>query len=94
MMTGPEHYREADLLLTGDGCEYGSPHSGCDHEMRVIARAQAHATLALAAATALNDGDRVAVVKDWAAWREALYGETSTPSLLPSTATGNEGNPQ
>ena len=53
-MTGPENYREATLILSQDPCEYGCPHSGCPHEMRLIARAQAHATLALAAATALS----------------------------------------
>ncbi len=52
-MTGPEHWSEAELLLNQDACEYGCPHSGCPHEMRLIARAQVHATLALAAATAL-----------------------------------------
>jgi hypothetical protein len=48
-MTGPEHYEEAERCLLEEGCEYGCPHSGCEHEMRLIARAQAHATLALAA---------------------------------------------
>ena len=48
-MTGPEHWREADLILTGDSdpCSYGCPHSGCPHEMAMIARAQVHALLAL-----------------------------------------------
>jgi hypothetical protein len=49
-VTGPEHWSEADQILTGESCEYGCPHSGCPHEMRLIARAQVHATLALAAA--------------------------------------------
>jgi hypothetical protein len=91
-MTGPEHYREADLLLTNpDGaCEYGCPHSGCEHAIYLVVRAQAHATLALAAATALND----VAVKGWAAWREVAAGETSTPGWPPSTAPGDEGNPQ
>lgn len=53
-MTGPEHWAEADLILSGDPCEYGCPHGGCQHEMRMIARAQVHAALALAAATALG----------------------------------------
>jgi hypothetical protein len=53
-MTGPEHYQEAERCLLEDGCEYGCPHSGCEHEMRLIARAQAHATLANAAAFALS----------------------------------------
>ncbi len=52
-MTGPEHWSEADQILSDDPCEYGCPHSGCQHEMRQLARAQVHATLALAAATAL-----------------------------------------
>jgi len=49
-MTGPEHFEESERLLNEDSCEYGCPHSGCRHERRLIARAQAHATLALAAA--------------------------------------------
>ncbi len=49
-MTGPEHWQEADLILSGDPCEYGCPHSACAHEMRLIARAQVHAALALAEA--------------------------------------------
>ena len=51
-MTGPENYHEAQLLLE-EGCDYGCPHAGCVHEMARLARAQVHATLALAAATAL-----------------------------------------
>ena len=51
-MTGPGHWEEAELLLNESSCEYGCPHSGCPHEMRLIARAQVHATLALAAAVA------------------------------------------
>jgi hypothetical protein len=64
IMNGPEHWREADLILTGESgsCEYGCPHSGCPHEMRLIARAQAHGLLALAAAviagTALSPAGR------------------------------------
>ena len=63
-MNGPQHWREADLILTGEGgdCEYGCPHSGCQHEMRMIARAQAHGVLALtaaiAAAAAMAPADR------------------------------------
>jgi hypothetical protein len=50
-MTGPENYREADLILTGDAdpCSYGCPHNGCPHEMAMIGRAIAHGLLALAA---------------------------------------------
>jgi len=70
-MTGPEHYCEADLLLTGESssCEYGCPHSGCAHEMRLIARAQAHATLALAAAVAFNGETCASEADGW--WNAA-----------------------
>jgi hypothetical protein len=52
-VNGPQHWEEADLILSGDPCEYGCPHGGCAHEMRMIARAQVHAVLALGAAEAL-----------------------------------------
>jgi hypothetical protein len=47
-MTGPEHWREAEHLVTAlPSC--ACQHSGCWHEQMQIARAQVHATLALAA---------------------------------------------
>lgn len=51
-MNGPQHWAEADLILTGDAdpCSYGCPHNGCAHEMAMLARAQVHATLALVCA--------------------------------------------
>jgi hypothetical protein len=68
-VNGPQHWKEADLILTEDPCEYGCPHAGCAHEMRQIARAQVHATLALAAAaedTRRLDRIRVVLAKfDW-----------------------------
>lgn len=55
-MTGPEHFRTAELLLA-DVSPDGSTRPEADVSSRwhasAIARAQAHATLALAAATAL-----------------------------------------
>ena len=51
-MNGPAHYEQAELLIT-ETCEFGCPHSGCVHVMKYVAEAQVHATLALAAATAL-----------------------------------------
>jgi len=53
-MTGPTNFREAEALLD-NGCDYGCPHSGCQHEMAYLARAQVHATLALTAATIITD---------------------------------------
>jgi hypothetical protein len=49
-MTGPNNYREATIIVEDARCDYGCPHSGCQHEMAYLARAQVHATLALAAA--------------------------------------------
>jgi hypothetical protein len=54
-MTGAEHCRAAEGLL-GQGCEYGCP--GCERKARAIARAQVHATLALAAATGVNSASK------------------------------------
>jgi hypothetical protein len=70
-VNGAEHWREADLILTGDAdpCSYGCPHSGCQHEMAMIGRAIAHGLLALAAATALQGiGDRGLPPVDFAEW--------------------------
>lgn len=61
-MDGPQHWKEADLILTGDPCEYGCPHSGCPHEMRLIARAQAHASLAATAFAATAELVRTGVL--------------------------------
>ena len=70
-MTGPEHWREADLILTGnaDPCSYGCPHTGCVHEMAMIARAVAHGVLALAAVVA--DGPAVMRPEDRDEWDRA-----------------------
>ena len=48
-MTPGEHWEEADTILTGERCDYGCPHVGCEHEMSYLARAQVHALLSLAA---------------------------------------------
>ena len=68
-MTGPEHWEEAGLILTGDACDYGCPHTGCEHEMARLARAQVHATLALAAAVV--DGPAVMRPEDRDEWDRA-----------------------
>lgn len=58
-MTGPEHYQQAERLAAGvtlSGTHPdGSPIVRSD-EPQTIALAQVHATLALAAATALSNG--------------------------------------
>ena len=63
-MTGPGHYREAERLLTvcaGD-------QRGTALDAACTSAAQVHATLALAAATALSYGLPPA---DWRAWNAA-----------------------
>jgi hypothetical protein len=79
-VTGPEHYREAEALLE----EAGDP---ADHGVSAlhahIARAQVHATLAAAAATALNlpHPEGGFTVPDWEAWIDAAsaYKRPVTP---------------
>lgn len=75
-MTGPEHYREAERLANqahhytyGDGAD---PVTGA----ALAAEAQVHATLALAAATALaaptqGDDNAGLTPPEWAAWERA-----------------------
>ena len=46
-MTGPEHYREAERLARIGGQGHADP----EEDANVLAEAQVHATLALAAAT-------------------------------------------
>lgn len=54
-MTGPEHYQEAEKLLTAadalDLADYPTPEARREVYMTFIAAAQVHATLAQAAAT-------------------------------------------
>ena len=64
-MTGPEHYREAERLLGVDAA--GPPHSKDMPDSGRVARAQVHAALALAAATALGGGEGPPA-PDWDAW--------------------------
>ena len=56
-MNGPEHYREAEKLLAGAH----HPDNHPDWAALSVAKAQVHATLALAAASlnqfSLNEGD-------------------------------------
>jgi hypothetical protein len=71
-MTGPEHYYEAQQLLADPN--YGEPKGIARSE--TIAAAQVHATLALAAATALGASSPV----DAQAWRDAAGTKaTDTP---------------
>jgi hypothetical protein len=79
-MTGPEHLREADLILTTEICPHACPFSGCVHEMALIARAQVHATLALAAATATQPSTSTNVA-EYQAWYKATHGPAPAPEV-------------
>jgi hypothetical protein len=66
-MTGPEHYRQAEQILAE--AENSAPDANCDDVALLLKFAQVHATLALAAATALNDYPEGAPIADIRAWR-------------------------
>ena len=71
-MTGPEHYREAEKIL--DAINLG------ERTEKIAASAhlaQVHATLALAAATALNDAQGGLPGGDWNAWNAAAGVEST-----------------
>ncbi|WP_210534309.1 hypothetical protein [Streptomyces scabiei] len=82
-MTGPEHYREAERLLSHTSYESitGTPVTRQGMPMRpevhaaLIARAQVHATLALTAATAMQapvDGAETGMgAPEYNAWYDA-----------------------
>jgi hypothetical protein len=75
-MTGPEHYREAERHLSAASYTHG-PGGDPVHPVAAahyLAMAQVHATLALAAATALNDNAADAgglPLEDFNEWAEA-----------------------
>ncbi|MFJ6578423.1 hypothetical protein ACIQMY_20940 [Streptomyces sp. NPDC091368] len=67
-MTGPEHYEKAEHLL-----RYAAS-TESDRARDAVQEAQVHATLALAAATALSDPTRSAArapLPEWNAWKQA-----------------------
>jgi len=68
MPTGPEHYREAERLLNGLKTRDGSALFVEDGNEQVLAAAQVHATLALAAATAMSGTKNGMAPVDFKAW--------------------------
>lgn len=73
MMTGPEHYREAENALKhATSAEYGS-----DVERYDLARAQVHATLALASATAIQPATYEGQRPEWNEWAAVASVETA-----------------
>ena len=70
-MTGPQHYREAERLLSSPE---ERDRGDVPREASIVAEAQVHATLALAAATALARSGL-----ESAAWRDAAGTTTAIP---------------
>lgn len=68
-MTGPEHYRKAEELI-GKAAKHGD---GTDRQATTLAAAQVHATLALAAATAMpaTDSPGCRATYEYSAWNHA-----------------------
>jgi len=72
-VTGPEHYQEAENRLLMAWEDDRDP----ENVRHLVAEAQVHATLALAAATALNDNGTEAdgggmPLADFNQWRETV----------------------
>jgi hypothetical protein len=87
-MTGPEHYREAEaLLMSADEADEdrdGDP----GRPLRLIAEAQIHATLALAAASALLSGaGGVIPLAEYDAWAK-VAGEPEAAAVTAGEAEG------
>jgi len=75
-VTGPEHYREAERLVAGLMTRDGTAVCIDEGNEQVIGIAQVHATLALAAATAMGapvdgEGDSGLPPRDCKAWYDA-----------------------
>jgi hypothetical protein len=82
-MTGPEHYREAEVALdTAAKAEFDS-----NLERYNLARAQVHAMLAVAAATALTA--TVTANRSCAAWTQ-LWAAIANPTPTDDTANGGD----
>ncbi|HET6356052.1 hypothetical protein [Streptomyces sp.] len=93
MPTGPEHYRAAERLLAESRTELRPNDEGPCEADRTIAEAQVHATLALAAATALSEPSRSApraTVPEWNAWHSAAG--VRPPQCTECTATVEPGH--
>lgn len=73
-MTGPDHYRKAEQLLAESHTVLRPNDEGPCEADRVIAEAQVHATLALAAATALIAPQGSGRSVDVQQWRDAAGG--------------------
>ena len=83
-MTGPEHYREAEWLLRilAKPADHGGTVIDARMNPNVVAAAQAHATLALAAAVGLSEAVKVGAVPPaaYAGWADVAAPDTAPPA--------------
>ena len=85
-MTGPEHYRRAERYLAEMESNPASVAKGANEGVAILAAlAQAHATLALAAATALCTTDLLSTY-DYEAW----YAAAGTPVPAPAESSADQ----
>ena len=79
MASGPDHYKAAESLLYGDEefDGYSEPRRRADE----LAAAQVHATLALAAATALRPTMAGEVYRDKESWHAVTRVAADDPNL-------------
>ena len=79
MPTGPEHYQAAERHIAEAknlaGSSFGMPIA---RTTALLDAAQVHATLALAAATALGDTEDGMPIADYEAWRKAAATPTGS----------------
>ena len=80
MSSGAQHYRMAEEILA----QIGTDNRGADVIAAAHASAQVHATLALAAATALRFPDGTMPEGDWGAWYRAAG--TPKPKVAPEVS--------
>ena len=84
-MTGPEHYREAERLIRETTTEHEDDALLHIHAEVILTRAQVHATLALAAATATGSSDLPAA--DWDQW---YHTASAMPGILAARRAADQ----
>lgn len=72
-MTGPQHYQYAEVAQDAAAARQANGPGGPDYTPTdALLDALTHAVLALAAATALNDGESGMTIADRQTWRETV----------------------
>lgn len=93
-MQGPEHYRVSERLVETANREGGTSEPDRMWIAELLAKAQVHATLALAAATAMNGYDETGSnAEDYLAWEKVCgvrvpASDLTGPHRLTETAAG------